>query len=269
VSTIHEKSKGKVPRSIIGLIETREAIKDLLKLDKEIDLVIPRGSSQLVSEIQQNTKIPVLGHSEGICHVYLHSDADVAKAVKIVIDSKTDYPAACNAAETLLVHTDLLKNGTCNRVLDALKAAKVTLYGGPKASQILSLTPAKSLKTEYSDLSMTVELVEDLSEAIDHINRYGSAHTDAIVTERADVAEKFMNQVDSACVFHNASTRFADGYRFGLGAEVGISTGRIHARGPVGIEGLLTYKWKLVSKTGHTVADYSKGAVRPLPTSKL
>jgi len=236
-------------------------------------LVIPRGSSQLVSNIQQNTKIPVLGHAEGICHVYIHSDADISKAVRIAIDAKTDYPAACNAAETLLIHRDLIKNKTAFLVLDALKNANVTLFGGPNASQELSLPLVKSLHHEYSDLSMAVEIVDNVDEAIAFINRFGSSHTDTIVCENLGVAEKFLNQVDSACVFHNCSTRFADGYRFGLGAEVGISTGRIHARGPVGIEGLLTTKWKLYSKKGHTVSDFSKGnqkyTHRYLPTSKL
>jgi len=273
VETIHKASNNRIPRSIIGLVESRETIKDLLLLHNDIDLVVPRGSSELVSHIQKNTKIPVLGHSEGICHVYLHSDAEAQKAVRIVLDSKTDYPAACNAAETLLLHRDLLKTGLAAQVLEALKGANVQLFGGPKATEILSLPPAKSLKTEYSSLSMTVEIVDSLSEAVDHINLYGSGHTDSIVTETVSVAETFMKKVDSACVFHNCSTRFADGYRFGLGAELGISTARIHARGPVGIEGLLTTKWKLVSKNAHVVSDFSNGVNkfthRQLPTSKL
>jgi delta-1-pyrroline-5-carboxylate synthetase len=225
-----------IPREIIGLVETREEITELLALDDLIDLVIPRGSSELVSFIQRNTRIPVLGHSEGICHVYVDKSADLEKAVPIVIDSKTDYPAACNAMETLLVHVDLLKNGL-ERLVQELQRVGVTVNVGPKLAQRLDEAPslkglkkAPTLKLEYSELECAVEIVDSIQDAINHVHKHGSSHTDSIVTEDTEAAEKWLRDVDSACVFHNASTRFADGYRFGLGAEVGISTSRIHAR---------------------------------------
>lgn len=258
VDTIHSASKGKVAKDIIGLVETREAINDLLELNEDIDLVIPRGSGQLVSHIQQNTKIPVLGHAEGVCHIYVHDDADIAKAVKVTVDAKVDYPAACNAAETLLLHRSLVESKEALKIIEALKTAGVSLFGGSKATTVFKIPPAESLSVEYGDLRMTVEIVEDLDDAIDFINTNSSSHTDCILTESHEAAERFLTEVDSACLFHNASTRFADGYRFGLGAEVGISTGRIHARGPVGIEGLLTTKWKLRSEKGHAASDFSK-----------
>ncbi len=213
-----------------------------------------------VRSIQQNTRIPVLGHSEGVCHVYVDKAADMEKALKIVIDAKTDYPAACNAAETLLLHEDLAANGSARAILDALKQNGVTLYGGPIACNLFSLPAAESLKKEYGDLGMTVEIVSGVEQAIDFVNENGSGHTDAIVTEDVQAAQLFTRHVDSACAFHNASTRFADGYRFGLGAEVGISTGKIHARGPVGIEGLLSTKWVLVSSSPSPSSSDSSGA---------
>lgn len=249
-----------VDPQLVGLVQTYEQIDELLQL-KEIDLVIPRGSAELVSHIQHNTRIPVLGHSEGLCHVYVDQAADLDKATRIAVDSKTDYPAACNAAETLLLHRDLLADRRAHAVLDALARANVKLYAAPHAAtHFPDLPRAQSLRTEYSDLGMTVEVVDSLEAAIAHVNEYGSGHTDAIITEDKEAAQKFSQFVDSACVFHNASTRFSDGYRFGLGAEVGISTSRIHARGPVGIEGLLSSKWVLVSQTGGSVAsDFSAG----------
>lgn len=249
-----------VDPQLVGLVQTYEQIDELLQL-KEIDLVIPRGSAELVSHIQHNTRIPVLGHSEGVCHVYVDQAADLDKATRIAVDSKTDYPAACNAAETLLLHRDLLADRRAHAVLDALARANVKLYAAPHAAtHFPDLPRAQSLRTEYSDLGMTVEVVDGLEAAIAHVNEYGSGHTDAIITEDKEAAQKFSQFVDSACVFHNASTRFSDGYRFGLGAEVGISTSRIHARGPVGIEGLLSSKWVLVSQTGGSVAsDFSAG----------
>nr|XP_025638442.1 delta-1-pyrroline-5-carboxylate synthase isoform X2 [Arachis hypogaea] len=230
---------------LIGLVTTRAEIPELLKLDDVIDLVIPRGSNQLVSQIKSSTKIPVLGHADGICHVYIDKSANLEMARRIVLDAKIDYPAGCNAMETLLVHKDLADKNWLNDIIVDLRTEGVTLYGGPKASSLLNIPQARSFHHEYSSLACTIEIVDDVYAAIDHINLYGSAHTDSIVAEDHEVADAFLHQVDSAAVFHNASTRFSDGARFGLGAEVGISTSRIHARGPVGVDGLLTTRWIL------------------------
>ncbi|KAG6693058.1 hypothetical protein I3843_10G139900 [Carya illinoinensis] len=236
---------GSVGSKLIGLVTSREEIPDLLKLDDVIDLVIPRGSNKLVSKIKSSTKIPVLGHADGVCHIYVDKSANIDMAKHILHDAKLDYPAACNAMETLLVHKDLVSEGALNELLLALRSEAVTLYGGPRASNLLNIAEASSLHHEYSSMACTIEIVDDVFAAIDHINQHGSAHTDCIITEDIEVAEAFLRQVDSAAVFHNASTRFCDGARFGLGAEVGISTSRIHARGPVGVEGLLTTRWIL------------------------
>ncbi|XP_007009199.2 PREDICTED: delta-1-pyrroline-5-carboxylate synthase [Theobroma cacao] len=242
---------------VIGLVTTREEIPNLLKLDDVIDLVIPRGSNKLVSQIKSSTKIPVLGHADGICHVYVDKSADMDMAKKIVLDAKIDYPAACNAMETLLVHKDLVQTGALNDLINDLHIEGVILYGGPRASNLLSIPQARSFHHEYNSMACTVEIVDDVGAAIDHIHHHGSAHTDCIITEDQEIAEIFLHQVDSAAVFHNASTRFCDGARFGLGAEVGISTSRIHARGPVGVEGLLTTRWIL--KGSGQVVDGDKG----------
>ncbi|CAL0328248.1 unnamed protein product [Lupinus luteus] len=234
-----------VGEKLIGLVTSREAIPDLLKLDDVIDLVVPRGSNKLVSQIKDTTKIPVLGHSDGICHVYIDKDANIDMAKQIIKDAKTDYPAACNAMETLLIHKDLSTNGGLDQLVVELKNEGVELYGGPRASALLNIAETCSFHHEYSSLACTIEIVDDVFAAIDHIHQHGSSHTECIVTEDSEVAEAFLLQVDSAAVFHNASTRFCDGARFGLGAEVGISTSRIHARGPVGVEGLLTNRWIL------------------------
>jgi delta l-pyrroline-5-carboxylate synthetase len=271
--TVEEVTAGKVSGDVISLVTTRAEIGQLLELDDLIDLVVPRGSNALVRHIQNNTKIPVLGHADGVCHIYVDADADVEKAVRICVDAKTNYPAACNAMETILLHRDLLDNGHADLILRELRRTGVTVVGGPRAIEegLISIghrAVALNLKestdplhVEYGDLTCTCEVVDDLNAAIDHCNRHGSGHTEAIVTESPEHAERFLNGVDSACVFANASTRFADGFRFGLGAEVGISTSRIHARGPVGIEGLLTCKWQLRSTRdiGHTVGEFSEG----------
>jgi delta-1-pyrroline-5-carboxylate synthetase len=229
----------------IGLVQTREEVGDLLALDDVIDLVIPRGSNAMVRQIQQNTRIPVLGHADGICHVYIDAAADPSMALEIALDAKTDYPAACNAMETLLVHRDF---EGLEGVLEGLRRAGVTLHQGPETD----------FRTEYGDLACSVRVVAGLEEAIAHIHAFGSGHTDAIITADRALAQAFLDRVDSACVFHNASTRFADGYRFGLGAEVGISTSRIHARGPVGVDGLLTTRWQLFG-SGDTAGPFSSG----------
>ena len=255
---IEKGSGGKITRDIIALVTSRGQVADMLKLDDVVDLVIPRGSNALVSYIKANTRIPVLGHADGVCHVYVDKSAQDASLVsKLVVDAKTDYPSACNAMETLLLHKDTLTSNLAMSVLMSLRKAGVKVLGGPQAMKAgLCDIAAQERKCEYGDLTCQVEIVEDMDEAIDWIHKYGSGHTEAIVCdEGSEAGEEFLKRVDAACVFKNASTRFADGYRFGLGAEVGISTGRIHARGPVGVEGLLTVKWQLRSNDGINCAS--------------
>jgi glutamate-5-semialdehyde dehydrogenase len=233
-------------RDAVQLVSTREEIAELLKMDDLINLVIPRGSNEMVRSIQQSTKIPVLGHADGVCHVYIDEFADRDKAARIAVDSKAQYPAVCNAAETLLVHSKFAHR---QNVLDALRAVGVELRDSGYGA-------------EYLDLIMNVRIVNSLDEAIEHIHKYGSAHTDAIVTENEANARRFLNEVDSAGVYWNASTRFADGFRYGFGAEVGVSTNKTHARGPVGVEGLLIYKYQLIGH-GHIVATYTGDKAKP------
>ncbi|KAB0351655.1 hypothetical protein FD754_016512, partial [Muntiacus muntjak] len=247
-------------KEAVQLVNTREEVEDLCRLDKMIDLLIPRGSSQLLRDIQKAAKgIPVMGHSEGICHMYVHSEASVDKVTRLVRDSKCEYPAACNALETMLIHRDLLRTPLFDQIIDMLRVEQVKIHAGPKFASYLAFSPSevKPLRTEYGDLELCIEVVDSVQDAIDHIHKYGSSHTDVIVTENEKTAEFFLQHVDSACVVWNASTRFSDGYRFGLGAEVGISTSRIHARGPVGLEGLLTTKW-LLRGQDHVLSDFSE-----------
>ena len=238
-----------LPVGAVTLVSGRESVLELLGMPELIDMVIPRGSQQLVEFVQSNTRIPVLGHSEGVCHIYVDAAADLPMALDIIDDAKTDYPAACNAAETVLVH-ERIADVFLPMLVDRMRSRGVKLHGCARTRAILgddsvSTPPNDDWHHEYSDLEMAVRVVTSAAEAVDHIHRYGSSHTETIVTEDAVAAESFLAQVDAAGVFHNASTRFADGYRYGFGAEVGISTSKLHARGPVGLEGLTTYKYVL------------------------
>jgi gamma-glutamyl phosphate reductase len=263
-----EGSEKKCPPEVITLVKSRGEIEELLALDQYIDLVIPRGGNALVSHIKQNTKIPVLGHADGVCHVYIDEKCGSMKNVSsILIDSKTDYPAACNAAECILIHESLCQPSALEgiQIIRDLQVAGIQIFGGKRAVE-LGLVPStqevEDFHTEYGDLRVSLEVVSNVDEAIQHIHKYGSGHTEVIVSTERDRVEYFLQAVDSACVFANCSSRFSDGYRFGLGAEVGISTGKIHARGPVGVEGLLTSKWILRSddtENGHVVTDFSQG----------
>jgi glutamate-5-semialdehyde dehydrogenase len=251
-----------VPLDSICLLHSRADVMELLTLERDVDLIIPRGSRELVEFVGANSRVPVLGHGEGICHVYIDRAANIEKALKIAFDSKVQYSAACNAAETLLVHQEIASE-FLPAMISKLTEAGVEVRGCPKTLALLKkneITPAieQDWATEYSDLILSVKIVADEDEAIAHIQRYGSGHTEAIVTEDREAARRFMEDVDAAGVFHNASTRFADGFRYGLGAELGISTKKLHARGPVGLEGLTTYRYKLFGD-GHTVAEYSSG----------
>lgn len=248
-----------LPKNCIFQAEARSEISELLSCHDSVDLLIPRGSNSFVQYIMNHTKIPVMGHADGICHIYADKDLDVEKAVNIIIDSKTQYTAVCNAAETLLVHKDAAE-ALLPVLSKAFREKNVEVRGTAAVQQIISCNNAteEDFKTEYLDFIISVKIVDALEEAIEHINRYGSHHTDCIITENAATAEKFMQYVDSAGVYQNCSTRFADGYRYGFGAEVGISTGKLHARGPVGLEGLCTYKYKLFGN-GNIVADYVEG----------
>jgi glutamate-5-semialdehyde dehydrogenase len=268
--TIRETGeKAGMPKGWLGLMETRAEVTEILKMDEYIDLLIPRGSNEFVRHIMDNTNIPVLGHAEGICHVYVDGEANLDMAVKITIDSKCQYVAVCNAAETLLVDEKIAKK-FLPKVKTALEEKNVEIRGCEKTRSIIKVKAAteKDWSTEYLDYIISIKVVDGLDEAIEHINRYGSRHTDTIVTADRQKAAKFMNLVDSANVFWNCSTRFSDGFRYGLGAEVGISTNKIHARGPVGLEGLVIYKWKLLG-TGQIVTDYSGSNAKKFTHKKL
>ena len=232
------------PKNVVQQIFTHDEVGEMLKCDKYVNLIIPRGSNKLVRFIKDNTRIPVLGHADGICHIFVDKSADLEMAIKVVTDAKTQYPSACNAVETLLIHEDF--------------EGKDNLLASLQLSDIQLVSEPESWAHEYGDKILAFKTVKSVDEAIEHINTYGSGHTDSIITKSVENAEKFMNKVDSAGVYFNASTRFADGFRYGFGAEVGISTNKTHARGPVGLEGLTIYKYKLIGN-GNIVGDYVSG----------
>ena len=247
-----------LPEGCLHQVEAREEIAELLACDESVDLLIPRGSNAFVRYIMDNTRIPVMGHADGICHTYVDADADPEKAVSIVVDAKTQYVAVCNATETLLV--DRAAKALVPSIVQALQDKGVEVRGTDEVRELVACEAAtdEDWDTEYLSLTISVKLVDGVDEAIEHINRHGSHHTDAIITENAETAARFMQLVDSAGVYQNCSTRFADGFRYGFGAEVGISTSKLHARGPVGLDGLVTYKYKLYG-SGQIVGDYASG----------
>lgn len=256
-----------MPAGWISLLESRSQVEEMLTLDAYIDLIIPRGSNAFVQYIMQHSSIPVLGHADGVCHVYVHEKADPAMAVRLTVDSKTQYVAVCNAAETLLIDESIASD-VLPLIARALEDRHVILHGCKKSQAIWPMKNVDDWHHEYLDYEMSVHIVADEDAAIAHINRYGSGHTDAIITSDKEAALLFMQAVDSGNVLWNCSTRFSDGFKYGFGAEVGISTSKIHARGPVGLEGLVTYKYKLFG-SGQTVDEYASGKKhfthRPIP----
>lgn len=250
-----------LPRDWCALLRSREDVSEMLKQDETIDLIIPRGSSSFVKYIMQNSNIPVLGHSDGICHVYVDSPCDIDMAVKVTVDSKTQNLSVCNCAETLLVNRDIA-DVLLPRLGAALREKGVELRGDEATCALIACSPAdeKDWKTEYLDAILSIRIVDDIAQAIDHINGYGSHHTDTIITSDPEHAERFFRYVDSADVFMNCSTRFSDGFLFGFGAEVGVATGKLHARGPMGLEGLCTYKYRLYGE-GQTLTEVNDGSI--------
>jgi glutamate-5-semialdehyde dehydrogenase len=247
-----------LPEGWIQLIEDRKDVNELLKLDKNIDLIIPRGSNDFVRYIQNNTRIPVLGHADGVCHIYVDNEVEIGMALDVCYDSKVQYPSVCNAVDTILVHNEI----ACEflpQMIDRFRLGGVEVRGCNRVHEIVkcgvNMAFDEDWGAEYLDYIVSIKVVDDIGEAVNHVNKYGSHHTDAIITSREKTAFKFMESVDSASVFWNASTRFSDGYRYGLGSEVGISTGKIHVRGPTGLDGLSIYKYYLKGN-GHIVADY-------------
>lgn len=246
-----------VPDGWIGLLESRLDVNALLKCHETVDLLIPRGSNEFVQYIMEHTKIPVLGHADGVCHLYIDEAADPAMAIRLALDSKTQYVAVCNAVETILLHESQV-DSLLQPLADALRQADVEIFGCERTCVLIGCKPVVDWHTEYLDYKVSLKVVASADEAIHHINQYGSHHTDAIVTSQPSLARRFMTAVDSGNVFWNCSTRFSDGFRYGFGAEVGISTSKIHARGPVGIDGLVTYQYRLLGR-GQMVADYADG----------
>jgi glutamate-5-semialdehyde dehydrogenase len=264
VSIWHEALGAVSPsvRAAICALTDRADVARILEMDRDIDLVVPRGSTEFVNYVFEHSRIPVLGHGSGVCHIYVDSAADLKMAKEVIVDAKVQYPAACNSVEKVLVHQDAAQEFLPTLVA-ALQSAGVEVRGCSRTVKLLpnrGIFPAteQDWHIEYGDLKITVKVVNDIAKAIEHINHYGSRHTESILTKDQDAAELFMNEVDAASVFHNASTRFADGFRYGLGAELGISNSKLHARGPVGLEGLLTYKYKLRG-SGQTVTDFAEG----------
>ena len=251
-----------VPHGAAQMLQSRADVMGLLNLERDVDLLIPRGGKEFVEKISRQSRIPVLGHGEGICHVYVHAAADLQRAERIVMDAKVDYPAACNSVETLLVDGAVAAE-FLPKIVARLRAERVEVRGCERTMAIVKSNEVKAASqedwaTEYGDLILSVKVVDGVNQAIAHVHEYGSGHTEAIVTEDLQAAEKFLKEVDAAGVYHNASTRFADGYRYGFGAEVGISNGKLHARGPMGMDGLTTYKYKLRG-SGQTVGEYKTG----------
>jgi glutamate-5-semialdehyde dehydrogenase len=264
VSVWHEALAAVSPslRHAICSLADRADVARILEMDRDIDLVVPRGSTEFVNYVFQRSRIPVLGHGSGVCHIYVDSAAELSMAREVIVDAKIQYPAACNSVEKVLVHKEVAGEFV-PELVSALQSAGVEVRGCPQTAKLLprsQIIPAteEDWHTEYGDLKITLKVVSGMDEAIEHINHYGSRHTESILTRDARAAELFMDEVDAASVFHNASTRFADGFRYGLGAELGISNSKLHARGPVGLEGLLTYKYKLYG-SGQTVTDYAQG----------
>jgi glutamate-5-semialdehyde dehydrogenase len=244
-----------IPEDAISLVLGRESVAELLAMHDLVDMVIPRGSKSLVEYVQANTRIPVLGHSEGICHIYVDRAADQELSLRVIDDAKLDYPAACNAVETVLVHRDIAQQ-FLPKLLTHLRTREVVVYGDDQVRRLNhEVQPVSAWHREYGEPEIAVGVVDSLDAAIEHIHRHGSSHTESILTEDAAAAERFLQEVDAAGVFHNVSTRFADGFRYGFGAEVGISTSKLHARGPVGLDGLTTYKYVLRGH-GHVAGDY-------------
>ena len=270
-SIIHDAAvSAGLPAECMLQAELHNEIDELLQCEKDVDLLIPRGSNQFVQYIMNNTKIPVMGHADGICHIYVDRDVDMDMAIDVIIDAKTQYTAACNAVETVLIHREIAPV-FLPRLANALSATGVKLRGTQEAEDLIvgsaeastqieavDIMDGDDFRTEYLDMIISLKIVADTEEAIDHINRYGSHHTDSILTRDDAAAALFMQMVDSAGVYRNCSTRFADGFRYGFGAEVGISTSKLHARGPVGLDGLVTYKY-LLSGSGQIVGDYAAG----------
>jgi glutamate-5-semialdehyde dehydrogenase len=257
-----------LPADAVSLVLGRERVAELLAMHDRVDMVIPRGAKALVEYVQANTRIPVLGHAEGICHIYVDKDADEALALRVIDDAKTDYPAACNAVETVLVHREIASE-VLPKLAERLRAHGVKLHGDAAVAAVLRDVPVVvDWGREYGELGLSIAVVASMEDAIEHIHTHGSSHTESILTEDVATAERFLREVDAAGVFHNVSTRFADGFRYGLGAEVGVSTSKFHARGPVGLEGLTTYKYVLRGK-GHVAGEYRGPEAREFTHRKI